>query len=288
MLSYLAYICPEGDGHEYKNNKCIKCLLPESISDIYSKEISDYINKYNDFYNSHTSPAINNYKKNKEITSEKIEWKYNESSLLEIVDKTNISYNLLKSIGATELVDRDKLIINGERLPYPDNPYDQQIQAVFEYIQILLSEYNRLRNITKVSNENVYLNFSNIISENKLTDDKLFKISEILPEIKTDYIKIAREFQKQNMSNPTDIYLFVSNMLFDIIISMTTNPIGISYVYVFLEKLVSNELSFTKHKEYDKTLFLRPKWDTHNEDDIVDMDVNVDSGLAPKDDGIGD
>jgi hypothetical protein len=270
ILAYLLNSCPEGNMHNIVDKKCTKCEYLFTNPDPLSNDVERYVIKYLNFYNTLITIVDNKkvYTQYENIID--YTWEYNEFSLIHIAELSGISHFLLKAIGSMESLSEDVIIKNGDRLPYPDTLQNIQIRKIYSYVLLLMSEYNRLRNVVNSTQQSEYIKLSAMLIDEKIPEDTWYKLHEKLPKLQDTYLNIIKTFQQKNANNPMNIYLFICNMFFDILKEISNSKIGILFVITFIKKTVQQELSLTQHGEYNKALFLRTR------EALLSDDTNLD------------
>jgi hypothetical protein len=259
ILSYLYNTCPEHNVHVFVDNVCTKCGYMRNVVDPLLPAVDAYVNKYKTFYeklidttHKHTTTVI----VEKQIV---YKWEYNETSSTAISTLLGISPNVLKAIGLTTLLNEDDIVKNGDKIPYPTKLHDESIRKVHAYVLLLISEYNRIRNVSNVSLQHYYIDIHQLLIDNKIKEETWYRLHDIVPKLEIDYALVMRNFRQNNSVKPKDIYLFINNMIYDISLIISKTPLGLAFIKEFIYKMVKQEMSLTNHGEYNKALFLRSR-----------------------------
>lgn len=220
--------CPEGNMHDFSDQKCNKCGLSLKKDDAS-------LNAYYEKYKSHMIKDVTLQFGNSEISSRIIkedamikekydkkfhDWKFNFNEVNNFASLLKINVKLFMAIGDYDKNNYDK-IITGEYIAFiPSNPRNVRTGILKSYIKMIIVEYNQIR--FSYTKPNILKSLAGLIEASNIPSSQL---ESLLPSIYNDQYEVIEYFQRYKL--PQEGVEYCIELMCSMLNSLYNSPISI-------------------------------------------------------------
>jgi hypothetical protein len=184
LYNFYIYRCPESGNHVFKDTNCEKCGFSLTFN---LKDKINYYNKYKNKYTTESTMKDTSSKFSLKYTTiaeiKDINWKYDHSIVLKLVNTYKLNINSLEYIGLSERKNYDD-ILSGN-IEKPDELISIQLVALETYIRSIIIDYNTLKYAAR--HVNIPNNIQKLFDSIDFPLDLIVKLPKILPSITNEF-----------------------------------------------------------------------------------------------------
>ena len=263
--------CPNGELHNWDNGICTKCNLTTSImKDIIgghniNKEIRNYYDKYQEKFiqdKKNMKTAIT--KKEIVVTQDELidvsNWQPDYTNIIKVSEIASTTPVIIEAIGSME-GRKYTDIIEGKDIPAPPTyPSDPRIYVVDAEIRLVMSDYNLLKNVSKLTHTPD--DMMQLLTTANVPKHEWEKIGDALPPIGGDYRKKMESFLKTRTA--ADAMLFAIDSLCALILEVYniknsnypwTSQLAMEFAKKTIQKILYSQKLMSKPLSFNWAIF---------------------------------